>query len=94
MNQLAREKYCHGLEPRMVTEAPMNVILSPAIEERIEREVATGRYPDRNQLIEDALRDFLDRRQRDESRVQALRRIAQAVDDAGLYERVLLPDRE
>ncbi|MGA3043250.1 MAG: hypothetical protein ABSF54_20925 [Bryobacteraceae bacterium] len=72
----------------------MNVILSPAIEERIEREVATGRYPDRNQLIEDALRDFLDRRQRDESRVQALRRIAQAVDDAGLYERVLLPDRE
>ena len=40
------------------------------------------------------LQDFLDRRQRDESRAQALRRVAQAVDDAGLYERVLLPDRE
>ncbi|MGA2741258.1 MAG: hypothetical protein ABSG65_27940 [Bryobacteraceae bacterium] len=72
----------------------MNVILSPDIEERIENEVSAGRYPDRNRLIEDALRDFLDRRQRDENRVQALRRVAQAVDDAGLYERVLLPDRE
>jgi Arc/MetJ-type ribon-helix-helix transcriptional regulator len=72
----------------------MNGILSPAIEARIEREVSAGRYRDRNQLVEDALQDFLDRRQRDESRVQALRRIAQAVDHAGLYERVLLPDRE
>jgi len=71
----------------------MNVILSAGIEERINRELAGGRYRDRNQLIEDALQDFFDRRQRDESRVQALRRIAQAVDDAGLYERALLPDR-
>ena len=72
----------------------MNMILSPDIEERIESEVSAGRYPDRNQLIEDALRHFLDRLQRDENRAQALRRVAQAVDDAGLYERVLLPDRE
>jgi len=72
----------------------MNVILSPAIEARIESEVSAGRYRDRNQLIEDALRDFLDRLQRGESRAQALRRVAQAVDDAGLYERILLPDRE
>ena len=36
----------------------MNVILSPAIEERIEREVSAGRYRDRNQLIEDALQHF------------------------------------
>jgi Arc/MetJ-type ribon-helix-helix transcriptional regulator len=72
----------------------MNVILSPAIAERIEKEVSAGHYRDRNQLVEDALRDFLDRRQRGESRVQALRHIAQAVDNAGLYERVLLPDRE
>jgi Arc/MetJ-type ribon-helix-helix transcriptional regulator len=72
----------------------MNVTLSPAIEERIDKEVSAGRYRDRNQLIEDALQHFLDRRQRDESRAQALRRVAQAVDDAGLYERVLLPDLE
>jgi Arc/MetJ-type ribon-helix-helix transcriptional regulator len=72
----------------------MNVILSPTLEERIEREVSAGRYPDRNRLIEDALQQFLDRRQREESRVQALRRVAQAVDDAGLYERVLPPDHE
>jgi hypothetical protein len=56
--------------------------------------VSAGRYRDPKQLIEDALRGFLDRRQRDKDRVQALRRVAQAVADAGLYERVLLPDRE
>jgi Arc/MetJ-type ribon-helix-helix transcriptional regulator len=72
----------------------MNVILPPTLEERIDRDVSVGRYRDRNQLVEDALRQFLDRRQREESRVRALRRIAQAVDDAGLYERVLPPDRE
>jgi Arc/MetJ-type ribon-helix-helix transcriptional regulator len=68
----------------------MNVILSPTIEERIEKEVSAGRYHDRNQLIEDALRDFLDRRQRGESRVQALRRVPQAVDDAGFTSDTLL----
>ena len=72
----------------------MNVTLSPDILERIENEVSAGQYHDRNELIEDALRHFLDRRKRDGSRAEALRRLAQAVDDAGLYERVLLPDCE
>jgi Arc/MetJ-type ribon-helix-helix transcriptional regulator len=72
----------------------MNVILSPAIEERVEEELAAGRYRDRNQLFEEALQQFLDQRQRSQRRMQALRSIAQAVDDAGLYEPLLLPDCE
>ena len=72
----------------------MNVILSPDIEERIKNEVSAGRYRDGNQLIEDALRHFLDWLRREEGRVQALRRVAQAVDEANLYRCVLMPDRE
>ena len=53
-----------------------------------------GRYRDGNQLIEDALRRSLDWLHREEGRVQALRRVAQAVDEAGLYTCVLMPDRE
>ena len=72
----------------------MNLILSPAIEKRVEKELSAGRYRDRNQLIEDALQHFLDQLERGESRSQALRRIAQAVDDAGLYERIYVPEGE
>jgi hypothetical protein len=41
-----------------------------------------------------AVRQFFDERQRGQQRLDALRRIGQAVDQAGLYERVLLPSRE
>ena len=45
----------------------------------------------RDELIEQAVRQFFDERQRGQQRLDALRRIGQMVDHAGLYEGVLLP---
>ena len=56
--------------------------------------LASGRYRSPDELIEQAVRHFLDDRQRGQRRLDALRRIGQAVDQAGLYERVLLPSQE
>jgi Arc/MetJ-type ribon-helix-helix transcriptional regulator len=72
----------------------MNVNLSPEIERRVNDELAAGQYRDANQFVEAAVQYFLDQRQRNQHRLDALRRIGQAVDDAGLYERVLAPSRE
>ena len=72
----------------------MNVNLAPEIEERVEHELAAGQYRDVSQFVETAVRYFLDQRQRSQQRLQALRRIGQAVDDAGLYECVLVPGQE
>jgi len=44
--------------------------------------------------MEQAIRHFLDDRQRAQRRLDALRRIGEAVDRAGLYERVLVPGKE
>jgi Arc/MetJ-type ribon-helix-helix transcriptional regulator len=72
----------------------MNVNLTPETEKRVERELAAGQYRDVSQFVETAVRYFLDQRQRSQQRLQALRRIGQAVDDAGLYECVLVPSQE
>ena len=63
----------------------MDVNLSPEIESRVKDEVAAGQYRDANQFVETAVQYFLDQRQRSRQRLQALRRISQAVDAAGLY---------
>jgi Arc/MetJ-type ribon-helix-helix transcriptional regulator len=72
----------------------MGVNLFPEIENRVKDELAAGQYRDVNQLVETAVQYFLDQRQRSQQRLQALRRIGQAVDAAGLYERVLVPSWE
>src|ERR1035437_9427200 len=72
----------------------MNVNLSPEIESRVKDELAAGQYRDLDQFVETAVQYFLDQRQRSQQRLQALRRIGQAVDAAGLYERVLVPSQE
>jgi Arc/MetJ-type ribon-helix-helix transcriptional regulator len=72
----------------------MNVNLAPDIEKRVKRELASGQYRDVSQFVETAVQYFLDQRQLGQQRLQALRRIGQAVDDAGLYEKVLVPDQE
>ena len=72
----------------------MDVNLSPGIEDRVKDELAAGRYRDLNQFVETAVQYFLDQHQRSQERLQALRRIGQAVETAGLYERVLVPSRE
>jgi putative addiction module CopG family antidote len=72
----------------------MEVTLPADLREQVEQEIASGRYQSRDELIEQAVRHFLDECQRGQRRLDALRRIGQAVDQAGLYERVLIPDQK
>jgi Arc/MetJ-type ribon-helix-helix transcriptional regulator len=72
----------------------MDVTLPVDLKKQVEQEIATGRYHSSDELIEQAVRYFLEDRQRGQRRPDALRTIGQAVDQAGLYERVLVPGRE
>ena len=72
----------------------MDVTLPADLTKEVEQEVASGRYQSPDALFEQAVRQFLDERQRGQRRLDALRRIGRAVDDAGLYERVLIPAEE
>ena len=72
----------------------MDVTLPADLRKQVEQELASGRYRSRDELIEQAVRHFFDERQRGQPRLDALRRIGQAVDQAGLYERVLIPDQQ
>ena len=69
----------------------MDVTLPADLRNQVEQELASGRYRSPDELIERAVRQFFDERQRGRQRLDALSRIGQAVDHAGLYERVLLP---
>ena len=72
----------------------MDVTLPADLRNQVEQEVASGRYRSSDELIERAVRQFFDERQRGQQRLDALRRIGQAVDQAGLYERALIPSQE
>lgn len=72
----------------------MDVTLPADLTREVERELAMGNYRSRDELIEQAVRRLFDERQRGQERLDALRRIGQAVDQAGLYERVLIPSQE
>jgi Arc/MetJ-type ribon-helix-helix transcriptional regulator len=72
----------------------MDVTLPADLRNQVEQELASGRYRSPDELIERAVRQFFDERQRGRQRLDALRRIGQAVDHAGLYERALLPSQE
>ena len=72
----------------------MEVTLPADLTNQVQEELASGLYRSSDELFEQAVRHFLDERHRGESRLEALRRIGQAVDRAGLYERVLIPDEQ
>jgi Arc/MetJ-type ribon-helix-helix transcriptional regulator len=72
----------------------MDVTLPADLREQVEQELASGRYHSSDELIEQAVRHFFDNRDRGQRRLDALRRIGQAVDQAGLYDRVLVPSQE
>jgi Arc/MetJ-type ribon-helix-helix transcriptional regulator len=71
----------------------MEVTLPADLRMQVEQEIASGRYQSRDELIEQAVRHFLGERQRGQRRLDALRRIGQAVEEAGLYEQVLISDQ-
>jgi Arc/MetJ-type ribon-helix-helix transcriptional regulator len=72
----------------------MDVTLPADLRRQVEQELASGRYQSPDDLFEQAVRHFLDERQRAQRRLDALRRIGRAVDEAGLYERVSIPGQE
>ena len=72
----------------------MEVRLSTDLVTKVDQEVASGRYRNPDELIEQALIHFLEDRQRAQARVDALRSIGRAVEEAGLYEQVLIPGEE
>ncbi len=67
----------------------MEVKLPADLDTQVEQELASGRYQSRDELFERAVRHFLDERKRGRERLDALRRIGQAVDEAGLYEQIV-----
>ena len=69
----------------------MGVTLPADLERQVEQEVLSGRYQTSHQLIAEAIRYFFEERDRGRRRLDSLRRIGHAVDEAGLYERVLAP---
>jgi Arc/MetJ-type ribon-helix-helix transcriptional regulator len=93
-----RNLLCLLLTPRSTSvrswDIAMDVTLPADLREQVEQELASGHYQSSDQLIEQAVRHFLDDRQRAQRRLDSLRRIGQAVDRAGLYERVLLPGQQ
>lgn len=72
----------------------MDVTLSTDLTRQVEQELAAGAFESRDELIEQAIRFFLDDRHRTGRRLESLRRIGDAVDQAGLYDRVLIPSPE
>lgn len=72
----------------------MEIDLPTDLAQQLQTEVAAGRFPSASAIIEQALRRFLSEEQRGTKTLQALRRIGQAVDDAHVYERIVLPDHQ
>lgn len=72
----------------------MEIDLPTDLAQQLKTEVAAGRFPSASAIIEQALRRFLSAQQGGAERLEALRRIGQAVDDAHLYERIVLPDHQ
>jgi Arc/MetJ-type ribon-helix-helix transcriptional regulator len=72
----------------------MHVTLPADLRMQVEQELASGHYQSPDDLIQQAVRHFLEERQRGQRRLDALRRIGHAVDQAGLYERALIPGQE
>ena len=72
----------------------MEVTLPADLRKQVQQELASGRFQSADELIEHAVRQFLDEGRRGQRRLEAIRRIGQAVDQAGLYDRVLVPDDE
>ncbi|HEY3744209.1 MAG TPA: hypothetical protein VGL53_30395 [Bryobacteraceae bacterium] len=70
----------------------MEVNLPADLKEQVQQELASGGYRGADDLIEQAVRRFLDETRRAHERLDALRRVGQGVDAAGLYDRVLIPD--
>ena len=59
----------------------MEVTLPADLRKQVDQELASGRYESRDELIAQAVGISLDERKRGQRRLEALRRIGQAVDE-------------
>ena len=69
----------------------MNITLPVELSKQVERELVSGRFQSPGELIEQAVKQFLDDGHRGQRRLESLRRIGDDVDRAGFYERVAVP---
>ncbi len=69
----------------------MEVTLPADLKNQVDQEIAAGHFNSSDELIERAVRLLLAEEQRAAARIEALRSIGDAVDRAGLYERVYIP---
>ena len=72
----------------------MTIHLPEHLSIQIEQQIAAGQFRTAGKLVEEAVTLVLDHRAKAQRRHEALNRIGQMVDDAGLYERVLIPTEE
>jgi Arc/MetJ-type ribon-helix-helix transcriptional regulator len=70
----------------------MEVTLPADLTGELQQRVAAGQYESADALISQAIRQLFDAERRGQARLNALRRVGKAVDEAGLYDRALLPD--
>lgn len=70
----------------------MLITLPDELKDQVQRELSSGRFQNLDELVEQAVREFLRDRQRGERRLAALRRIGQSVDEAGCYDRSYIPE--
>ena len=68
----------------------MEVTLPVDLRLQVEKELEAGNFGSVDELIESAVRGFLDDQRRSARRLATLRDIGDAVEHAGLYDRVTL----
>ena len=74
-------------------EVAMEITLSDDLSSQVEQELVSGRFRSTDELIEAAVRQYLDDQRRAVGRRAALRSIGDAVDRAGLYDRAIAPGK-
>ena len=71
----------------------MDINLTPETIEQVQREIEAGRYPSADVMVEEALKVLLEHNKRGHERLKSLERIGSAVDQAGLYDKILVSDQ-
>lgn len=64
----------------------MTIELSPKVASLLEQVLSKGGYGDADEVLERALTEFLEQGEVGRHQLESIRRMAQAADDAGLYD--------
>lgn len=72
----------------------MSITLAPELDTQVANEVAAGAFHSPDELVDAALRRYLAELRRGRAQRDALQRLGDLVDEAGLYERTYVPSVE